>query len=194
MLLDSSSPRSASDAELLATVVSEVDRIEHVVSGLVELAKPSPQRLEPIRLDDVLSRVARLLSRQASAQGVTIETEFAATRAALCDSDQIYQVALNLIVNALQALHAGGSVILRTLDNGGGLTSFEVEDDGPGVPESLAQRIFDPFVTARHGGTGLGLALVRRVVESHHGTVELRNQAGRGAVFRVSLPAAVATS
>jgi signal transduction histidine kinase len=190
MLLDSPSPRSVSDAELLATLVAEVDRIEHVVSGLVELAKPGPQRLEPTRLDDVLSRVARFLSRQATAEGVSIDTEFAAMRRALCDPEQIYQVVLNLVVNALQALHGGGRVVLRTMDNGGDMTCFEVEDDGPGVPEKLAQRIFDPFVTGRDGGTGLGLALVRRVVESHHGTVELRKRATRGTVFRVHLPAA----
>jgi signal transduction histidine kinase len=190
MLLDSASPRSASDAELLATLVAEVDRVEHVVSGLVELAKPGPQRLEPTRLEDVLSHVARFIDRQARAGGVTIDTEFANTRRALCDPDQIYQVVLNLAVNALQALRAGGRIVLRTADGGGDMTCFEVEDDGPGVPEPLAQRVFDPFVTGRDGGTGLGLALVRRVVESHHGSVELRNRVGRGAAFRVCLPAA----
>jgi signal transduction histidine kinase len=193
MLLDSPSPRSVSDAELLATLVAEVDRIEHVVSGLVELAKPGPQRLEATRVDDVLARVARFLNRQAQAEGVTIQTEFAETKPALCDPDQIYQVVLNLAVNALQALQGGGRIMLRTLNNGDDMTCFEVEDDGPGIPEELAVRIFDPFVTGRDGGTGLGLALVRRVVESHHGTVELRNPVSRGTAFRVCLPAAVGT-
>lgn len=189
MLLDSPSPRSVSDAELLVTMVAEVDRIEHVVSGLVELAKPGPQRLEPTHLDDILQRVARFLNSQANAAGIAIATEFAETRPALCDPDQIYQVALNLMVNALQALHAGGRIALRTFDDGD-MTCFEVEDDGPGIPQTLEKRIFDPFVTGREGGTGLGLALVRRVVESHDGSIELRNRSGTGTIFRVCLPAA----
>jgi signal transduction histidine kinase len=191
MLLDSPSPRSASDAELLATLVSEVDRIEHVVSGLVELAKPGPQRLEATRLEDLLSRTATFLGRQAHGQGVEIETDFAPdAKPALCDPEQVYQVMLNLVVNALQALEGGGCIVLRTCRDGGEMTGFEVQDDGPGIPDDLRQRIFDPFVTGRVGGTGLGLALVRRVVESHHGAIETESRSGKGTTFRVHLPAA----
>jgi len=89
----------------------------------------------------------------------------------LCDPDQIYQVALNLLVNALQILPRGGEVIVRTLSVGTSDVAFEVADNGPGIPPDIREHIFTPFFTMKEGGTGLGLALVQRLVQAHKGTV-----------------------
>jgi signal transduction histidine kinase len=109
---------------------------------------------------------------------------------ALCDPEQIYQVALNLLVNALHVLPKGGQVIVSTFGPEDGRVGFEVADDGPGIPPELQAEIFMPFVTRREGGTGLGLAFAERVIAAHQGQITVRSTPGVGATFRVELPAA----
>jgi signal transduction histidine kinase len=189
---DPGSPRSAADAELAETIVAEVDRVERVVTGLIQLARPLEQHLEPTLLQDLLSRAADFAAAQARRQQVRITCDFAAAvvRPALCDAEQIYQVILNLVVNALQALPPGGCVQLSLLAAESGTVGFAVGDDGPGLPGEIRSRIFQPFVTGREGGTGLGLAFVDRIIKAHHGSITVRSESGQGTVFEVRLPVA----
>ena len=101
----------------------------------------------------------------------------------------MYQVALNLIVNAIQVLPPGGNIWLRTVADDDHV-GFEVQDDGPGMSAEMQPHIFTPFFTKRRGGTGLGLAVVERIVRAHGGTVAVESAPGRGAIFRVMLAAA----
>jgi len=191
MLVDHESHRTASNAELVETIVAEVDRVEQVVTGLIQLARPLPQSPEPTRLADVLSRAAEFAAAHAEKHGISIECDTAGPRDhASCDPEQMYQVVLNLLVNALQVLPRGGRIRLRTVGLGGEMAGFEVADDGPGLPPDIRDRIFHPFVTGRDGGTGLGLAFVDRVVKAHRGNVSVRSEPGRGTVFTVWLPVA----
>jgi signal transduction histidine kinase len=181
---------SADNAELVETIVAEVDRVERVVTGLIELARPLEHRPEPTRLADLLSRAAQFAGAEAARQGIKIACELSdGDRRALCDPEQMYQVALNLVVNALQALPAGGRINLRTFSDGSGMVGFEVADNGPGLPREIRDRIFQPFVTGRDGGTGLGLAFVERIVKAQRGTVSVRGETGEGTVFTIRLPA-----
>jgi len=196
MLADPTARRSANNAELVETIVAEVDRIERVVTGLIQLARPLEQRPEPTPLRAVLARAREFAAAHAEKQRIRISCEFADTaRQALCDAEQMYQVVLNLLINALQVLPQGGSIRLRTLpeDAGARTVGFEVADDGPGLPQAIRDRVFQPFVTGREGGTGLGLAFVDRVVKAHRGSVSVRSEPGRGTVFEVRLPAAGGT-
>ncbi|HSD10893.1 MAG TPA: ATP-binding protein, partial [Candidatus Binatia bacterium] len=183
------------NAELVETIVAEVDRVERVVTGLIQLARPLAQRLEPTPLSDVLSRAADFAAAHARKQGIRITCDCTdAEQRALCDPEQIYQVVLNLLVNALQALAPGGGIWLRTLPESCDTVGFEVGDDGPGLPGEIRERIFQPFVTGREGGTGLGLAFVERIVKAHRGAVSVRSESGRGTVFEVRLPMAERTA
>lgn len=191
MLADPTARRSASNTELAETIVGEVDRVERVVTGLLELARPMEQRPEPMLLRDILSRAREFVAAHAERQRIGIRCEFAAAeRRALCDVEQMYQVVLNLLINALQALPPGGSIWLRTLAEDRGTAAFEVADDGPGLPHAIRGRVFQPFVTGREGGTGLGLAFVDRVVKAHRGSISVQSELGRGTAFTVRLPAA----
>lgn len=191
MLADQAPPRTTDNAELVETIVAEVDRVERVVTGLIQLARPLEQRIEPTPLRDVLSRAANFAAAQAARQQIRITCDFAdADRPALCDPEQIYQVILNLLVNALQALPPGGCICLRTLPAESGTVGFEVGDDGPGLPCEIRGKIFQPFVTGREGGTGLGLAFVDRIVKAHRGSIAVRSESGKGTVFTVRLPVA----
>jgi signal transduction histidine kinase len=177
--------------ELIDMIVSEVDRLDRVVAGLLEIARPRAPQIAPTSIAGVVARALDFLDAQARKQHVTLRGEFAPyLRPARCDAEQIYQVALNLLVNALQAVPEGGTIIARTVSGGDGRVGFEVSDNGPGIPEDIRERIFTPFFTRREGGTGLGLALVQRIVQSHNGTVSVESQPGRGTTFRVELPAA----
>lgn len=191
MLADPKPACTVDPTELVNTIVAEVDRVERVVSGLIQLARPLEQRLVPTVLRDVLSRAAEFAAAHAERQHIQITCDFANGQSpALCDPEQTYQVVLNLLVNAVQALPQGGRIWLRTLDEVAGSVGFEVVDDGPGIPREIRDRIFRPFITGREDGTGLGLAFVERVVKAHRGNVSLRSEPGRGTVFEIRLPMA----
>ncbi len=186
--LPSTQPQSV---ELVEMIVEEVDRLDRVVAGLLELARPREILVEPTPLAPVLARALDFVEGQAREKDIHLRRIFdAAPCPALCDPEQIYQVALNLIVNALQILPRGGGITVRTVPRHDGHVGFEVTDDGPGIPPELRERVFTPFFTMREGGTGLGLALVQRVVRAHQGMVTLASTVGRGTTFRVVLPAA----
>jgi len=194
MLVDPVSSRSGENAELVETIVAEVDRIDRVVSGLIQLARPLEQRLESTLVSDLLVRTTDFISAQAQRQQIRITSEFAdGELPALCDPEQIYQVILNLVVNALQALPPGGCIWLHTLPADSRTVGFQIGDDGPGLPHDIRGRIFQPFVTGREGGTGLGLAFVDRIIKAHRGTISVRSENGKGTVFEVRLPLAEVT-
>ncbi|MFN8543886.1 MAG: ATP-binding protein [Candidatus Binatia bacterium] len=191
MLERSLPPGEPRAAELAGMMIEEVDRLDRVVDGLLELARPHEPAVEATPLDAVLARALDFVQGQAREKGITLRSELAPHVArARCDPEQIYQVALNLIVNALQILPAGGTITVRTGAARGGRVAFEVRDDGPGIPPEVQECLFTPFFSQRPGGTGLGLALVQRVVQAHQGTVTVESDVGRGATFRVELPAA----
>jgi signal transduction histidine kinase len=181
--------------ELAQMIIGEVDRLDRVVAGLLELARPRQPSFEPTRLGTVLARALDFLDGQAREKQIVMRQELETTLPlARCDPEQIYQVALNLVLNALQILPAGAHVTVRTVHGNDGSVGFEVEDDGPGIPPDLRERIFTPFFSRREGGTGLGLALVRRMVQAHQGTVTVESEVGRGTTFRVELPIAPRTA
>jgi signal transduction histidine kinase len=190
-MLQRSLPAKDGDAaELIDMMIEEVDRLDRVVDGLLELARPHEPVVESTALDEVLARALDFVEAQAREKNIALTREFgAAPTIARCDPEQIYQTALNLIVNALQILPPGGRIVVRTCAMRDGRVGFEVADDGPGIPPEVRDRIFTPFFSLRKGGTGLGLALVQRFVQGNGGTVTLEN-ATRGATFRVELPGA----
>jgi signal transduction histidine kinase len=175
--------------ELVEMIIGEVDRLDRVVAGLLEIARPRELLIEPTPLTPVVRRALDFVERQAHEKGITIHRMLTTDqRLARCDPVQIYQVVLNLIVNALQILPPGGEITVRTLPPRNGRVSCEVSDNGPGIAPELQERIFTPFFTMREGGTGLGLALVQRIVQAHQGTVAVESEVGRGTTFRVELP------
>jgi signal transduction histidine kinase len=187
--------RSGDDArrrhELISMIVDETDRIERVVAGLIELGRPGRLSLEIVPLGPLLARAAEFVESEAEAHGIVIIRDFARPCVARCDPDQMYQVALNLLVNALQAQPHGGVIRLRAHPGRHERIVFEVSDEGPGIPPEVRPHIFTPFFTMREGGTGLGLAVVERIVRAHRGTVTVETTTD-GTTFRIDLPAAVA--
>jgi signal transduction histidine kinase len=190
MLGRSVSRESADRGELVEMIVGEVDRLDRVVTGLTDLARPRELVMQPTPLRELLARAVGFVEARAAEKGVRLERAFGeGPCVAHCDPDEIYQVALNLIVNALQMTPRGGTVVVRTRRRRDGVVGFEVADTGPGMSAERQAQIFTPFVSFREGGTGLGLATAQRTVLAHGGTITVESEPGHGAVFRVELPA-----
>lgn len=186
-LLGRSLPQDSTHRELTDMMVTEVDRLERVVAGMLALARPREPHFAPTLLTDLLQRAAEFVANQANDRRVEVRTELGQPQApAWCDSEQIYQVLLNLLMNALQASSAGGHIVLRPCSDSEHV-GFEVADDGPGIADDVQERIFTPFFTTRAEGTGLGLALVQRMVKLHRGQLTVDSVVGRGTTFRVLL-------
>jgi signal transduction histidine kinase len=176
-------------AELAEMIREEVARLAGVVNDLLTLSRGHPLALEPGPLSEPVFRAADFVAPQARDHGIEIARSAPPDEPLVWrDAELIHQVAVNLLVNAIQALGHGGCIEIVVLAAQDGMGGFEVRDDGRGIPEELRERIFQPFVTARDGGVGLGLTFVKRVVHDHHGNVSVSSEAGAGTRFRIELP------
>jgi signal transduction histidine kinase len=174
------------DAEDLRVVLDEVRRLEGSVEDLLLYAGEPRIDRGPVDLAALAREAARLLLRQADHLGVAIAVEEApGTPKALGDARHLRTAAVNLLLNAVQASPRGGKVAVRVAPAGRGV-ALEVADGGPGIPPEVGERIYEPFFTGRPGGTGLGLAVTRRIAAAHGGTLAYRSGTG-GTTFRLEL-------
>ena len=187
-LLERRAGLSPADRELTAFIGSETERLNRLVTTLLECATPRSPDFRPQDLHAILAHVVSLVAAKAEKGGVGIELHAAAQDPILaCDRDLMIQVFLNLLINAIQHVPRGGRIRMSTADAGGALQVL-VDDDGPGVPDRDAERLFDPFFTRREGGVGLGLTITRQIVEAHRGVIGVSRGALGGACFTIKLP------
>ena len=181
-------PLSAEGRELQQIIESETERLNRLVTSLLDSTRTRPPHPAPTNLHALISHAATLLAAQARDCGIALKLDLRAGDPMLdCDAEQITQVLLNLIMNAIQILPAGRHIVIGATDTPDQLL-LSVDDDGPGVAEEDRHRIFEPFVFKREGGIGLGLAVVRQIVRSHGGDISAEKSTLGGACFRVWLP------
>lgn len=141
-------------------------------------------------MNEVLSEVVLFTRKFASRGGVEIVEEFGAPLPRVeADPDQVKQIAVNLISNAVQAMEETGGTVTVSTRAADGYVQLVFTDDGPGMRPEMLGRLFDPFYSTRDQGTGLGLTIVHRIVDEHDGHIEVESEPGRGTTFTVSLPA-----
>lgn len=189
MLLEDLQPGSDA-ARAGSFICEEVDRLNAVVRGLLDYARPLAPRRERLRLPGLLAAVRPLVDDTLRRRGVTLRAG-ADTAEISGDPDLLAQLLLTLIENAAEAVGEGGHVE-ASLQYGEHATLLRVADDGPGVDAAVAGQIFEPFFTTRAEGTGLGLALAARVAQAHGGDLSLRpgegiGPGGRGACFALRI-------
>ncbi len=171
-----------------ATIRDEVTRLDGVLKSFLDLARPSGAGRTEADLFALVADVAGLLRVEARERSIELDVDGNPTRAQV-DADAVRRAVINLVRNAIEASPNGGRILVRA-GYAGGRARILVSDDGPGVPQEIRERLFEPFVTGRAEGTGLGLALVRRIAEEHAGTIELRTRAEGGTDAVLELPAA----
>jgi two-component system, OmpR family, sensor kinase len=174
---------SPADGEALLDVLGEADRLRRLTDDFLDLARDPAIAEAPVDVSALAEDAARAVRRSHGALAVHVE----GSARARADPARLRQVLSNLLVNAAQA---GARNAWVRADAQDGRARIVVRDDGPGVDPALRARLFEPFATGRAEGTGLGLALSRRIVERHGGTLRLLDGGSPGAAFEVQLPAA----
>ena len=176
---------------------NETERLRGILEDFLEYAGELRLSLRDVDLNDVLEQLADFLHVQAESAGVRIRLETPPLPSNVqVDPDQIKQALLNLILNAMSAMGDQASdnrdLILRTEpvkdENKSDHVVIHVIDTGPGMDEETRNRVFHPYFTTKTGGTGLGLPAARRIVEAHHGRIELHTEPGKGTDFSIILP------
>ncbi|MRS11618.1 MAG: PAS domain-containing protein [Actinobacteria bacterium] len=170
-------------------IKQEIDRLDRVIKTLLDFGRPSAPTLRPIDIGQVIDDIV-LFTRQFAGQarvGIEVSTT-AENLTVLADADQLKQVLVNLVSNAVQAMEdTGGTITVRVWDDDS-FVYISVIDTGPGIQPEMLEKVFDPFFSTRDGGTGLGLTIVHRIIDQHGGRVEVESAPGRGATFTVALP------
>lgn len=175
--------------ELIGFIFSETERLNRLVTLLLECARPTQPDFRPHDLHAIIDSVLSLLASRAEKAGISLSCSFAEPELVFrCDREQIMQVLLNLVLNALAFVGEHGRVQIATRQDGPVL-QISVTDDGPGVPPALRQAIFDPFFSRREGGIGLGLTIVQQIVHVHGGEIEVGESAWGGASFNLTFAA-----
>jgi len=182
-------PSRRAISESLHTIQEETRRLTELLNNYLGLLRSAPEPAE-VDVRDTCKRVIQLLSYAAMKARVDIRLESDAELPPVFGvPDRLQQAVLNLVLNAIQAMPHGGRVVLQIAASGG-LVRVSVTDSGPGLPQDLAEKLFDTRVTTKPGGSGLGLPLVRMIAEAHGGSVWYRSDAGQGATFTLVLPSA----
>jgi len=173
-----------------SVMVKEVDRLNRVITELLDFAGPKEPRREPRSLEDIADHALKLLAPDLAARKVEVFKEYEPGLPAVSvDRDQISQVFLNLLLNAIESMEGGGEIRL-TLRRCGPPPAVlaAIADTGAGIPEDDLEKVFEPFFSRKRKGTGLGLAIVHQIIESHRGEIRVESGAGRGTTFRMTLP------
>jgi PAS domain S-box-containing protein len=170
----------------------ECDRLNTLLSDVLFFARPLELKMEPIKLDELLTKILTRWAPRFRQSKVECVTDFVPDiPAASVDPRTFEQVILNLISNALQAMPDGGTISVKLLQistTQGEMVELSIADTGPGIPAAIIDRIFDPFFTTKKEGTGLGLAISRRILAAHKGTISVESFPDAGTVFTIRVP------
>ena len=188
-------PERYNDAEFRegfqGLALKEVDRICGLINDLLSFARPSRPNVAEENMNDVVDGIARILETEAKEKGVEITRDFSTKLPKVwIDREQMKQVFMNLILNAIQAMKEGGSISISTrltakedAAHSGQFVQVEVRDTGVGIPADNLDHIFDPFFTSKDEGSGLGLSISHQIVQEHGGYVTVESKVGVGTAF-----------
>lgn len=176
-------------------ILSAGQRASKITKGMLGFARGRGDRMEPTELVELVNEVLVLVEKDLQMHRVRLQTNFIDDPWATLNANQIQQVLVNLIVNARQAMDGGGllDIFVRT-NTDDGIGEISIRDTGPGIPADKIRKIFDPFFTTKtadkngQGGTGIGLALCRDIIEAHKGRIRVESVVGQGTTFTLKFP------
>ena len=179
-------------SELIAALKAEVQHLNKMVDDFLNVGRPSKLKKTKFTLHELFEQVQILVKQHMMAKSVRFDVTGDEEEEVVADLEQMRLVILNLLLNAIEAVPVQGSITINVKrDDSLRNLLVTIRDTGPGIPEENLERIFEPYFTNRPGGTGLGLALARRIVEEHEGTIKATNHPKGGAQFEISLPVEV---
>lgn len=171
-------------------IIEETSRLDGIVREFLDFARPPEPKMAPVVVSDILTKVTTFMEPQFEKQNITLITDLdGAVDPLPMDQDLLYRAFLNILVNSVQAMPEGGTLRVTTrrqLHPASGVV-VDISDTGIGMSQEKIQNIFTPFFTDKNRGTGLGLAIVKNIVDSHHGTITVKSEEGKGATFRIFL-------
>jgi PAS domain S-box-containing protein len=175
--------------QLVVSIVSEVHRVNAIVTRFLKFAVPPPLNLQVLALDAFVTTYLPVLQGEAANAGIHFSSRILSQAAVAIDQEQMRQVLLNLVHNAVQATPSGGRIAVEVFQKDGKAV-IEIADTGSGISVEQLPRIFDLYYTTRDDGTGMGLAIANRIVQSHGGSIVVTSREHEGSSFRIVLPLA----
>ena len=180
------------DQQYAETMVTEVDRINNVVTDLLNFARPMEADLKPTDVAELIEHAVRLAEADAKSHALDIRMNIPKLPEIKLDANQMTQAMLNLLLNSLQAAELGGHIeVGAELNSQSSDLRIWIEDNGPGIAKDQLEKIFEPFFTTRETGTGLGLSIVHKIVENHNGEIRVQSPPDgkkHGSRFTIILP------
>ena len=169
-------------------IVEETERLNNIITDFFNYAKPRNPNLTPCRVEEVIDKNLTFLSPQLDGQGYRIQTNYGNNLPEIvADTAMLYQAFLNILINAMQAMPDGGDIQIAVESEDGGV-EIAFSDNGAGIPQDELEKIWEPFFTTKDFGTGLGLGIVKNIVESHGGSIQMGNRPEGGASVSIKLP------
>ena len=182
-------PSENSQQEDLKVIEEEIHRMNEIIDQFLRFAKPASPFLEKTEIFSIFEEILQLLRPQIEKQQIVVEKEFHALPMILMDREQIKQAILNLLLNAIQAMPEGGPLKLSGQNSGDGQwVCLSIQDSGMGIQAEVLNKLFDPFVSTKEGGIGLGLSITHRIIDQHHGKIEVESTLEKGTSFTIWLP------
>jgi signal transduction histidine kinase len=179
----------ASAARHLEVIQSEIRRLDRVVQTLVDFSRPVELQLKDQDLRDIVSSVLMLASAELETRNITVVSELPSRPVNVrIDADLLKQAVLNVVLNGAQAMANGGELAVRLTEDARAAV-LKIEDHGEGIPPEIRDRIFDLYFTTRREGSGIGLAMTYRILQLHHGQLDVESRLGKGSTFTLRIPA-----
>ena len=178
------------EQEYASIMIREVDRLNRVITELLDFARPREPRREVCSLENVIDYTLKILSPELAGKKVRVERNYEKELPQVAaDQEQLSQAFLNLLLNALDAVEEDGEIIigLQRLPDCSAV-EITIADNGRGIPHENLGKVFEPFFSTKRKGTGLGLAIAYRIVENHGGEITVNNRQGGGTIFSITLP------
>ena len=174
-------------------VSEEMRRLDHIVHNFLEFSRPHRLKMQRLDVSEIVDMTLHLLQRQLELANVQVKrVRHSDLPEIVADSELLKEVFVNLLVNACEAMKEGGTLTVSeegtVSEEMGDAVSIEIRDTGPGLPEDLQEKVFEPFFSTKEEGTGLGLSIAARIVEEHRGRLVVRSKQGEGTTFLVFLP------
>ncbi|MBF0202924.1 MAG: two-component sensor histidine kinase [Desulfamplus sp.] len=187
-LLKKKMAKAGQSTTIINIILEESIRLSNIIKDFLDFAKPMNPILKPCRIDEIIEKNILYLSQQIQENDFIVERQFAKPiPETMADSEKLYQAFLNIILNAFQAMSRGGKITIVLLSEDHQIIIF-FHDQGKGILEESLKKIWNPFFTTKDMGTGLGMGIVKNIIESHHGTIDIYNRDSEGVTVKITLP------